>query len=432
MNDGSPTSAAPPTTTGAAPPETAQGPTRSDRTMLVTVVLGHAIKHIFAAGFFILLPELKRDLALSNATIGAISTSRMVAGGVVNLVAGFAADRLPHRWAAILGVSMAMVGVFYFLLGIAPNLGVIVVAGVLSSIAVTFWHPSAIGALARRFVNRRGLAISLHGAGGSIGEALGPLIAGALLIGLTWRVILQGSVVPAVGAGVVIWLLLRNLAVQRGGGMSVQVYLEALRVFLGNRRLQVLLLLVSAFSVAQGSLMTFIPIYLREDVGYTTFQTGLYTALAQGVGIISQPALGYLSDRYGRRAVLLPSVTVPGPVGAGPLRCAARDAPGADHRRRGGVRLSAAGHLPGGGLGHCRGALAGHHRGPGLCRHDGLLRRLAVRLRASGRHLRGAQRLRVRGVREPGHCGPPGDPGLAGALPSHALSGAAVRPPSPP
>ena len=302
----------PPTVATPTPPETAQGNTRADRAMLVTVVLGHAIKHIFAAGFFILLPELKRDLALSNATIGAISTSRMVAGGVVNLVAGFAADRLPHRWAAILGVSMAMVGVFYFMLGIAPNLGVIVVAGVLSSIAVTFWHPSAIGALARRFVNRRGLAISLHGAGGSIGEALGPLIAGALLIGLTWRIILQGSLVPAVGAGVVIWLLLRNVAVQRGGGMSVQVYLEALRVFLGNRRLQVLLLLVSAFSVAQGSLMTFIPIYLREDVGYTTFQTGLYTALAQAMGIVSQPALGYLSDRYGRRAVLLPSVAVLG------------------------------------------------------------------------------------------------------------------------
>ena len=312
MSDSTPTSSVPPTSAATTPSKTAQGHTRTDRTMLVTVVLGHAIKHIFAAGFFILLPELKRDLALSNATIGAISTSRMVAGGVVNLVAGFAADRLPHRWAAILGVSMAMVGVFYFLLGIAPNLGMIVVAGVLSSIAVTFWHPSAIGALARRFVNRRGLAISLHGAGGSIGETLGPLIAGALLIGLTWRVILQGAMVPAIGAGVVIWLLLRNLSVQRGEGISVQVYLEALRVFLGNRRLQVLLVLVSCFSVSQGSLMTFLPIYLREDFGYTSFQTGLYLALAQGMGIISQPALGYLSDRYGRRAVLLPSVLVLG------------------------------------------------------------------------------------------------------------------------
>ena len=312
MSDSTPTSSVPPTSAATTPSKTAQGHTRTDRTMLVTVVLGHAIKHIFAAGFFILLPELKRDLALSNATIGAISTSRMVAGGVVNLVAGFAADRFPHRWAAILGVSMAMVGVFYFLLGIAPNLGMIVVAGVLSSIAVTFWHPSAIGALARRFVNRRGLAISLHGAGGSIGETLGPLIAGALLIGLTWRVILQGAMVPAIGAGVVIWLLLRNLSVQRGEGISVQVYLEALRVFLGNRRLQVLLVLVSCFSVSQGSLMTFLPIYLREDFGYTSFQTGLYLALAQGMGIISQPALGYLSDRYGRRAVLLPSVLVLG------------------------------------------------------------------------------------------------------------------------
>ena len=120
---------------------------------------------------------------------------------MVNLVAGYAADRLPHRWAAILGVSMAMVGVFYFVLGVAPNLGVIVFAAVMSSIAVTFWHPSAIGALARRFVNRRGLSISLHGAGGSIGETLGPLIAGVLLSYLTWRVILQGVAGPGRGRG---------------------------------------------------------------------------------------------------------------------------------------------------------------------------------------------------------------------------------------
>ena len=312
MNDSNPASGDTPATASTTPSETARKQTRSDRTMLVTVVLGHAVKHIFAAGFFILLPELKRDLALSNAAIGAISTSRMVVGGMLNLVAGYAADRLPHRWAAILGVSMAMVGVFYFVLGVAPNLGVIVFAAVMSSIAVTFWHPSAIGALARRFVNRRGLSISLHGAGGSIGETLGPLIAGVLLSYLTWRVILQGSLVPAVGAGVVIWLMLRGLKVQRGEGMSARVYLEAVRVFLGNRRLQILLVMVSGFSIAQGSLMTFLPIYLREDVGYTSFQTGLYLALAQGMGIVSQPALGYLSDRYGRRAVLLPCVTVLG------------------------------------------------------------------------------------------------------------------------
>ena len=58
-----------------------------NRLMITTVVAGHAMKHIFAAGFFILLPELKREMRLSNASIGSLSTSRMVAGGILNLIA---------------------------------------------------------------------------------------------------------------------------------------------------------------------------------------------------------------------------------------------------------------------------------------------------------------------------------------------------------
>ena len=285
------------------------GETRANRNrlMITTVVAGHAIKHIFAAGFFILLPELKREMRLSNSSIGSLSTSRMVAGGVLNLIAGVLADRLPHRWVSILTASMCFLGIFYFLLGWAPNFGVLVFAAVFSSIAITLWHPSAIGALARRFSKQRGLAISLHGSGGSVGEALGPLFAGALLLVFTWREIFQLSAIPALTAGGVIWVLLRQIPVTIGNPTPIQEYFKAVTEFLGNRRLQVLLVMVACFSTATGSLMTFLPIYLREDVGFSPFEVGFFVALSQGVGIISQPLMGYLSDRHGRRSVLLPA-----------------------------------------------------------------------------------------------------------------------------
>ena len=53
--------------------------------------------------------------------------------------------------------------------------------------------------------------------------------------------------------------------------------------------------------------ITFLPIYLQEHLGYSPFALGVYIALLHAMGIISQPILGYLSDRLGRKAVLFPS-----------------------------------------------------------------------------------------------------------------------------
>ena len=56
----------------------------------------------------------------------------------------------------------------------------------LGGMAITFWHPAAISALSRRFPERRGFAISLHGTGGSIGAEL-PGMGGKVQVGIVGR-----------------------------------------------------------------------------------------------------------------------------------------------------------------------------------------------------------------------------------------------------
>ena len=285
---------------------------REARAMLATVVAGHAMKHLLNSAFFILLPELKTGLGLTNAGVGTLATFRSVAGGLANLPAGFISDWLQHRWPVILALSVGMVGLFYLVLGLAQSFPLVVVAGALSSVAITFYHPPAIAALSRRFAERRGLAISLHGTGGSIGEALGPVVAGGLLALVSWQLIFQMSAVPAILFGLLIWLLLRRVPVQQRDDTSFTTYLVAyggaLGRLLANRRIIGVLLVVAGFSATQAAVMTFLPIYLREDVGYSTIRTGVYLSAAQVVGIVSQPVMGFLSDRHGRKAVLLPGV----------------------------------------------------------------------------------------------------------------------------
>ena len=73
---------------------------------------------------------------------------------------------------------------------------------------------------------------------------------------------------------------------------------------LSNTRLLLVLGTTACFSGSQIAIMSFLPIYAREDLAMSTTATGALVSLLQVAGIGSQPVLGYLSDQFGRRVVL--------------------------------------------------------------------------------------------------------------------------------
>ena len=256
-------------------------------------------------------------MGLSNAGVGTLSAFRNVSGGVMNIPAGFVADRYRSQGAAILGISIIVVGISLGALGLVHSLPLAVLAATIFSIGITFWHPTAISALSRRFAHKRGFMISLHGTGGSIGEVLGPLVVGGLLLFMGWRFVLNTVGGPGILAGVVIWLLLRKAMSSGPEQTPAPNYLQSLTALLANRRLLSLLILVVGYSASQSSIVTFLPIFLQDEVGYSASVMTLFIAASQTVGIISQPIMGMLSDRYGRKKVLLPSLLAIGVIAFG-------------------------------------------------------------------------------------------------------------------
>ena len=167
------------------------------RTLLAaTTVAGHGLKHLYAAAFMIVLPEIKAGLMLSNLAAGLLVTSRDVSAGIATMPAGFLADRFSSKWSIILTISMALLAIGYLAAGALERYWVVAISIVLFGIGVSLWHPSALASLSARFPTRRGFAISLHGSGGSAGEILGPLIAGGLLLLISWPKLFQLSFIP--------------------------------------------------------------------------------------------------------------------------------------------------------------------------------------------------------------------------------------------
>ena len=170
---------------------------RGRNQLAATVVLGHTVKHIYNSGLnSIILATMKKDLGLTGAEFGLLTTSGRITSGATTMVAGYLGDRFANRSGLMLLISLTMMGVSFYLLGEAPNYWTLFAVMLLVGIGPSLYHSPAIASLSRKFPDRRGFAISLHGTGGSIGEVVGPVMVGALITGtyfvaFEWRDVLR-------------------------------------------------------------------------------------------------------------------------------------------------------------------------------------------------------------------------------------------------
>lgn len=291
---------------------------RGRNRLAATVVLGHAIKHIYNSGLqSILLAVIKDDLALTGAQFGLLSTSGRITSGATTMVAGYLGDRFANRSGIMLMLSLSMMGISYFLLGSAPNFYLMLAAMLLVGIGPSLYHSPAIASLSRKFPDKRSFAISLHGTGGSIGEVVGPILTGGLitgtyLIAFEWRETLQISVLPALIFGLLIYLMMRNIPTASAQTASLSDYFSSLLALLSRRAMIALVAITALRSMGQGAIMAFLPVYLLEDQGISAVIIGLFMASIQFVGILAQPAMGFLADNFGHKMVLVPATAALG------------------------------------------------------------------------------------------------------------------------
>lgn len=291
---------------------------RGRNQLAVTVVLGHAVKHIYNSGLqSVILATMKQDLGLTGAQFGLLSTSQRITSGATTMIAGYLGDRFANRSGLMLLISLSMMGVSYFLLGSAPNYWALFAVMLLVGIGPSLYHSPAIASLSRKFPDRRGFAISLHGTGGSVGEVVGPVLVGGLISGtymvaFEWRDVLHISVAPALLFAVLIYLMMRNIPTAAADIESLGAYFNSLWSLLSRRAMISLVAVTALRSTGQSAVMAFLPVYLLEDLGYDKVVIGLFMSGAQVTGIGAQPVMGYLSDRFGRKVVLVPCTAAMG------------------------------------------------------------------------------------------------------------------------
>jgi MFS family permease len=281
------------------------------------ITVGHGLTHWYPATFYLLLPLIGAELGLSYSQIGLIMTCQYIASAVANVPGGVLVDTVGRK-GLLMAVSLFWVGFPYLLISFTHSFPTLLACIALVGFGNSLWHPTAIPTLAQRYPERKGLVLSLHGMGGNVGDAIAPLVVGAALAFFSWRQVVVLNVAPGliVAALILVFLGSIRLGAKRASAerQSLRDYARGLRQLLRNRSL-VLLSTGSAFrTMTQTALLTFLPVYLARDMGYSAAWVGACLFALQAAGFAAAPVAGHLSDRMGRKHILIGSMLSSGAV----------------------------------------------------------------------------------------------------------------------
>jgi MFS family permease len=280
------------------------------------ISLGHSLTHWYPATFYLLLPIIGNELGLSFSQIGLIMTCQYIAGAVANVPGGVLVDTVGRK-GLLMAISLFWVGFPYLLMSFTHSYLMLLACVALVGVGNSLWHPTAIPTLARRYPERKGLVLSLHGMGGNAGDALAPLVIGALLAVLSWREVVVLNVMPGLVISLLLLVMLgtlklggRKAAAADEAPQSLADYARGLRQLFRNRSL-VLLSTSGAFrSMTQNALLTFLPLFLAREMGYSPLLFGASMFALQAAGLAASPVAGHLSDKIGRRSVMMVSMAM--------------------------------------------------------------------------------------------------------------------------
>ena len=260
----------------------------------------------YSSFFSPLLPLLVDKLDLSLTRVGTLVALASVSSSFAQPVFGLIGDRLRRPWFIAFGPLMA--ACFMSGIGMAPSYGTLVALLTLGGIGVAAFHPQA-AALSSDLSPRRGLAMAVFVTGGTMGFALGPLLAvlvvGAFGLERTWVAAFPGLVM----SGLLLAWFARVQPHPREG--RVRPRLSGLRTVL--RPLTLLYFVVVCRSAVSYGFMTFLPLYLNRR-GWSVRDAGAILTVHLACGAMGGFLGGWLSDRWGGRRVVMRSFLLAAPL----------------------------------------------------------------------------------------------------------------------
>lgn len=279
------------------------------RLIVPGLAVGHTMFHWIVQSFVVALPEIQAAFHLNSVGVGGILSVRELASGLVALPGGVVVDILRRYWGQLLASCLAVSAVGCLVMGVSPVYPVLLAGMAVVAVSHSIWHLPASAALSHHFPKRRGTVLAAHGVGGSVGDVAGPVVTGALLVFLSWRELISAyAVVPFFMGAVAVWAFQNIGRTEKKPAAPVSQRMDATRKLLRTPVLWGLTVVRGLRGMALVALVTILPLYLGNELQMGTAARGFHVGLLIAVGLFAKPVAGHLSDRLGRKNVLVPGL----------------------------------------------------------------------------------------------------------------------------
>ncbi|MBI2909078.1 MAG: MFS transporter [Chloroflexi bacterium] len=273
--------------------------------------LAHLSHHLCTGILAPLLPLIRDDFDLNYFQSGLLVSVSTLVYGLCQIPVGRLADRYSKRLVIVVGLTglsaaTLLTGAMqsYFLV-----LALLAIMGMFGST----YHPSASSFIAELWPKeQRGRVLGIHLTGGSSSFIVVPLLAGFISQGLGWRGAYLFLALPALAVAFLFW---RSMAQASGARHDQAATAGKPKVSLVEvlRAVGIIVAIAMISQVIFSGVFAFLSLYLVDKHGLAPAYAAMLVGLVHGVGILGAPFGGALSDRIGRKPVIMMSVAIPGP-----------------------------------------------------------------------------------------------------------------------
>lgn len=284
--------------------------------MMILIGVAHLINDTMQSVIPAMFPLLQRDLDLTYTQLGLISFTLNIFASVLQPAVGFVTDKRPMPFALPIGMISSFIGLTMLIL--APSYGYIILSVLFLGLGSAIFHPEGSRVSFMASGNKRGLAQSIYQVGGNSGQALAPLISAFLILPFG----MYGASVILILTAFGIFLLTK-IAIWYKKQIEEENLTNVKKVLISSlppltkkqvgKALTLLLFIIFARSFYVTNISNFYIFYLIERYDVSIEKGQLMIFLFMAIGVLGTFYGGALSDRIGRKNVILLSVIGPIP-----------------------------------------------------------------------------------------------------------------------
>jgi len=282
----------------------ADGKDKSANSGFILVVISHALNHTYDTLLPILYPAIISEFNLSYGSVGMLAMGYRLFSGVLQIIMGFLGRFVKKK--ILLGFGMIWQSIANAFTTLSPGFGSMFIARSLAGVGASPQHPTGAAYIAETFPkNRLGRAMGLNLTAAQAGRFITPFIGSLVLMSVGWRATLLAFSIP----GLVVGIIFLFVAESKPSGTPTSqftpaVLVNGMREVLRNRTVLMIMVVEMTMAFRMGA-SDFIPSYLVRALSMTPAEAGVMFTIFLGSGLFAPYLWGVMSDRFGRRSVLM-------------------------------------------------------------------------------------------------------------------------------